>query len=255
MDAHSQHHHVTAAVSEHLVPSQLWIGPSQELIARAHTYMQQRWCLHGGCTRCVICSLIEQHQYHNALWVEPQGNYTRESLEVIFNTIQFALDENREMFIVIQRADYLTAACYNSLLKSIEEPPRGYHFLLLAERIDAVAPTIRSRCTVTRFVHAHADIAQHPLAKFFIDPYYENPSDFMQALELADPDEHETAELIDALLRHWIGQYTKASIEDNKTRIALTKRIIAIVQPALEEPPMAGSSKLFWKNLFVQVKQ
>ena len=37
----------------------------------------------------------------------------------------------------------------------------------------------------------------------------------MQALELADPDEHETAELIDALLRYWIHQYKKASLDHN----------------------------------------
>ena len=217
--------------------------------------MQQRWCLHGGCKRCTTCSLIEQHQYHSALWVQPQENYTRDALEVIFNTLQFTLDENREMIIVIQRADYLTAACYNSLLKSIEEPPRGYHFLLLAERIKAVAPTIRSRCTITNFVRTDANITQHPLAKFFIDSHYENPSAFMLALDLAEPDEHETAELIDALLHYWIGQYKKALLEHNKTAINTTKRILALVQHALEEPPMSGSSKLFWKNLFVQIKE
>ena len=181
MDTHQQPQPISSG------PAQLWIGSCQELITHAHSYIEQRWCPHGGCKRCTTCTLIEQHQYHSALWVEPQGNYTRDTLEVIFNTLQFALDENREMIIIIQRADYLTAACYNSLLKSIEEPPRGYHFLLLAQRIDAVAPTIRSRCTITHFADTDADITGHQLAKFFIDTRYENPSAFMQALDLADP--------------------------------------------------------------------
>ena len=137
------------------VPSQLWIGHSNELVAHAHTYMQQRWCLHGGCKHCTTCSLIEQHQYHSALWVEPDGNYTRETLEIIFNTIQFALDENREMIIVIQQADYLTAACYNSLLKSIEEPPRGYHFLLLGR-------TNRCSCPYHSFTLYHYTFCPYP---------------------------------------------------------------------------------------------
>ena len=234
-------------------PSQLWIGHGQELVAHAHTYMQQRWCAHGGCKRCATCSRIEQHQHHSALWVEPDGNYTRDALEIIFNTIQFVLDDNREMIIVIQRADYLTAACYNSLLKSIEEPPRGYHFLLMAERKDAVAPTIRSRCTIKHFSHTDTD-TQHPLAKFFMDNQYENPASFMQALDLADPDEHQTAELIDALLRYWLAQYKKFSLDRDTKKCDTIKQIITILQHALEEPPMAGSSKLFWKNLFVQIK-
>ena len=142
------------------------------------------------------------------------------------------------------------------MLKSIEEPPRGYHFLLLAERIDAVAPTIRSRCTITHFAHTHADITRHPLAKFFIDYRYEDPSAFMQALDMADPDEHETAELIDALLHFWTLQYKKASLETSLTMLhRKTESFIAQLHHALEEPPMAGSSKLFWKNLFIQIKE
>jgi hypothetical protein len=236
-------------------PAQLWVGTTAELIEQAHTYMQKRWCIHGGCKNCKICSLIEQHQYHSMLWIDPQGNYTRETLDPIFNTIQFALDENREMIIILNHADYLTAACYNSLLKSIEEPPRGYHFLFLAEQIDAVAVTIRSRCIITQFSHTSNDIRQHHLAKFFIDPHYKNPSSFMQELELKTPDEHETTELIDHLLQYWIQQYKKTFLDQDKTMIRTSRRIITILQRAAEEPPMSGSSKLFWKNLFVQIKE
>lgn len=235
-------------------PAQLWIGTTQKLIDHAHSFMQQRWCVHGGCTRCTPCKLIEQHQFYGALWVQPDGNYSRDDLDIIFRTLQFALDENREMIIVIQRADYLTASCYNSLLKSIEEPPRGYHFLLLAERLDTVAPTIRSRCTITHFTPQYTDITQHPLAKFFINCHYENPSSFLQALDSVDPDEHMTAELIDSLLRYWLGEYKKSAVERNASKLTTIESIVNTIQQALEEPPMAGSSKLFWKNLLVQIK-
>jgi DNA polymerase-3 subunit delta' len=252
MDIQQEAQSITSAAS---CPAQLWLGTGTELIEQAHTYMQQRWCHNGGCKRCTICSLIEQHQYHSMLWIEPQGNYTRETLDVIFDTIQYALDENREMIIVLNHADYLTASCYNSLLKSIEEPPRGYHFLFLAERIDAVASTIRSRCVITHFSHTDTDITQHRIAKFFLYHQYENPTSFIQALEFDTPDEHETAELIDHLLQYWIHQYKKATLEQDKAMIDSTAHIITILQHTLEEPPMAGSSKLFWKNLFVQIRE
>jgi hypothetical protein len=251
MDTQQQSQPIASAAS---CPAQLWIGTTSELITQAHKYMQKKWCPHGGCARCTICSLIEQHQYHGAIWVVPDGNYKREALDIIFETIQFALDENREMIFVVTSADYLTAACYNSLLKAIEEPPRGYHFLFLAERFDSVAATIRSRCTITQFTHLHSDITQHQLAKFFVNHQYENPTTFVQALDATDPDENKTAELIDALLQYWIRQYKNAIHEHNKTMAGTSKYIIALLQQALEEPPMAGSSKLFWKNLFVQFK-
>ena len=253
MDTHAQTQPIE---SNYIGPAQLWVGTNSKLIDQVHTYMQQRWCPHRSCMHCITCSQIEQHQYHRALWVEPQGNYTRESLDIIFDTIQFALDENQEMLIVVNRADYLTAACYNSLLKSIEEPPRGYHFLFLAERLDAVSPTIQSRCIITLFTHANSDIAQHQLARYFMTNSYENPTSFIQALETIDPHENESAELIDMILQYWINQYKISLLEgDNKDKISAGRKVISILQHALEEPPMAGSSKLFWKNLFIQIKE
>jgi hypothetical protein len=188
------------------------------------------------------------------LWIEPDGNYTRDALDKIFETIQFALDENQEMIFVINHADYLTAACYNSLLKSIEEPPRGYQFIFLAERLDAVACTIRSRCAITQFAHISVDITHHKLAKFFINYQYENPTEFILALDSTAPDENQTRELIDDLLQYWIIQYKNAIQNCDKTIIKSANNSITLLKQALEEPPMAGSSKLFWKNLFVQFK-
>jgi DNA polymerase-3 subunit delta' len=251
MDTQQQPQSITSVQN---CPAQLWIGPTVKLITHTHEYMKKRWCNSGGCSQCTICSRIEQHQYHSMLWVEPEGNYTRDTLDMIFETIQFALDENSEMIFVINHADYLTAACYNSLLKSIEEPPRGYHFIFLAERLDAVASTIRSRCTITQFAHMQADITQHQLAKFFINHQYENPTTFMQALDSVAPDENQTTELIDALLQYWIIQYKNAIQNHDNTMISTSHNIVALLQKALEEPPMAGSSKLFWKNLLVQLK-
>jgi len=249
-----QHKYLIAGNTESTSPAQLWVGPTTELIQHVHTYMQQRWCQQGGCTACTICKLIAQHQYHSALWVTPQSTYTREDLEVVFDTLKFALDEGQEVFIVIQHADYLTASCYNSLLKSIEEPPHGYHFLLLAEKIGAVAPTIRSRCTISQFYTTQDELPNHPLITFFTEPTYENPSAFLQTLDSINPDEIETTELIDKLAQYWTSKYKQALEEDDTHKCSSAQRIVEIIYNALEKPPMSGSSKLFWKNLFLQIK-
>lgn len=47
---------------------------------------------------------------------------------------------------LIYPADALNPAAANALLKTLEEPPPGVHFLLGAHRLDALLPTIRSRC-------------------------------------------------------------------------------------------------------------
>lgn len=53
--------------------------------------------------------------------------------------------------IVIDSADAMEPAAANALLKSLEEPPDGTFFLLIAHRIGALLPTIRSRCRVLGF--------------------------------------------------------------------------------------------------------
>ena len=59
---------------------------------------------------------------------------------------------------------------------------------------------------------------------------------------------------LDALVHYWTLQYKKASLDHNTATLEKTELVIALLHHALEEPPMAGSSKLFWKNLFMQIK-
>ena len=53
--------------------------------------------------------------------------------------------------IVIDPADDLEKGAANALLKSLEEPPQGTHFLLVSHRPAKLLPTIRSRCRILRF--------------------------------------------------------------------------------------------------------
>jgi DNA polymerase-3 subunit delta' len=53
--------------------------------------------------------------------------------------------------VILDPADDLETSAANALLKSLEEPPRGTYFMLIAHRIGRLLPTIRSRCRVLGF--------------------------------------------------------------------------------------------------------
>jgi len=53
--------------------------------------------------------------------------------------------------IIIDPADDLEKGAANALLKSLEEPPSGSFFVLVAHRFGKLLPTIRSRCRTLRF--------------------------------------------------------------------------------------------------------
>lgn len=53
--------------------------------------------------------------------------------------------------VVIDPADDMEKGAVNALLKSLEEPPPGTFFLLVAHKPGRLLPTIRSRCRMLRF--------------------------------------------------------------------------------------------------------
>lgn len=53
--------------------------------------------------------------------------------------------------VIIDPADDMEKSAVNALLKSLEEPPAGTFFLLVAHRLGRLLPTIRSRCRIMRF--------------------------------------------------------------------------------------------------------
>ncbi len=53
--------------------------------------------------------------------------------------------------VIVNPADDMEVSASNALLKSLEEPPQGTFFLLIAHRPARLLPTIRSRCRLLRF--------------------------------------------------------------------------------------------------------
>jgi len=59
--------------------------------------------------------------------------------------------------IIIEPADDMEKGAVNALLKSLEEPPVGTYFLLIAHQPGRLLPTIRSRCRSLRFAALSPD--------------------------------------------------------------------------------------------------
>jgi len=53
--------------------------------------------------------------------------------------------------VIIDAADDFEPNAANALLKALEEPPEGCHFLLVSHASDRLLPTIRSRCQIVHF--------------------------------------------------------------------------------------------------------
>ena len=179
----------------------------------------------------------------------PDKQYTLEQLTAIGNTLSLAVAEGDHFFFIIQKADLLTPACANSLLKSMEEPPPGYHFILLTERPNQLLPTIRSRC-ITRTWRGYHATQEHQLFPFFTGRN-SDPVQFLKAVEQTKINEQESLDLVDAILYHWIEQYKSACGAQDHKAMLTSKKNVDLLSNTYQTPIMPGSSKLFWKNLLL----
>lgn len=235
-----------------LPPAQLWIGTNNHLTQQAIIFLQSLWCPDGGCKTCTLCHGIQKQQHHALLWITPEPGYTRELIEPILQTIRLERSEPEPFFFVLSNADFLTPACANMLLKSIEEPSKGYHFLLLAQRAEWVIATIRSRCIISHKQTIVHEQPVHPnLFNQFVEPT--TPADFLAILEQSKITERESLELLDALLVFYTKAYHKATATHDTTGCQGATTMLTHIQQAMRTPPATGSSKLFWKNLFFQI--
>jgi DNA polymerase III gamma/tau subunit len=231
----------------HIPPSQLWIGPTDTLQQEVIIYLQKQFCANKGCRNCATCMAIRHHQYHALMVFNPEKLYTIADLDPLFATLAFALAEHEHYFFIINNADGLNAACSNKLLKSIEEPPPGYHFIFLTQRADQILPTIRSRCTERNFFEKSQTLANHELFDFFTHEHTD-PNAFLLTLEKSKITEQESSELLDALIEYWTQQY-------NDDQSSKTAKKIDLLIAYLEKTPMPGSSKIFWKDLYLAFTQ
>ncbi len=232
-----------------LPPAQLWVGNHSILVDEVTSYLQNIFCDHNKCNSCTTCLHIAQQQHHAITWVAPEKTYTLEHLEPIFTTISYSLEQNSHHFFIICNADLLPAICANKLLKSIEEPPKGYHFILLTERKENVIDTIRSRCMITEFTSKTGIIKHEQLFSCFATLQKTDPITFARILDQSKITEHETTDLLDALISHWSEQYKQTT---DQKQVQLIKTIIEYITESYKILPMPGGSKLFWRNFYMK---
>jgi DNA polymerase III delta prime subunit len=222
-----------------LPPAQLWIGKHDNALHEVEQFLQKTLCKNNGCNTCITCMQIREKQHHAIMWLQPEKNYTIDQLEDLFTTLTFQQEPDELFFFIIQKADFLTPACANKLLKPIEEPPRGYHFILLAERSEHILPTIRSRCIEYSLKPSINLTNSHPLYECFTKKMV-SCDEFSKIIDTAHINERESLELLNAILYYWLSNERK-------------QPIITILQNAHLQPPMPGSSTIFWRNLYLQL--
>lgn len=144
-----------AAVAEgRLSHAYLFVGPIGT--GKADTALalaQARLCEAGGGDGCDTCRRILRRTHPDVHWIEPEGvsGYVIEQMKDLIHDVSLAPIRASAKVYIIARADLLRGSCANAFLKTLEEPPAGVSFILIARSREAVLDTILSRCQTLIF--------------------------------------------------------------------------------------------------------
>lgn len=122
-------------------------------------------CLGDQNGLCAHCRQFEAGNFPDLITVAPEDkpSITIEQVRGLIQGLGLSpYYAGGTRLILIDGAEVMTAEAQNALLKVVEEPPQRTMFVLVAERPDALLPTVRSRCRQVYFPSwPAAAIARH----------------------------------------------------------------------------------------------
>lgn len=109
-------------------------------------------CIHGAASECSSCSEIAEGRSMDVLEIDAASNTGVENVrDVIIGSVAISPARDRYKVFIIDEVHMLSAAAFNALLKTVEEPPPRVVFIMATTERHKVPETIVSRCQVFEF--------------------------------------------------------------------------------------------------------
>ena len=150
----AQLHH--AIRSNRIAGAYLFVGPAgvgKETVA-IH-FAKSINCLESGegaCRDCISCRKTDVGNHPDTQIVSPSGAWIRiDQIRELQKRIVYRPLEGVRKVVILREAERMNLEAANCLLKTLEEPPAESVLILLTTNIDALLPTIRSRCQIIKF--------------------------------------------------------------------------------------------------------
>jgi len=103
------------------------------------------------CDTCTACVAVNEGRYLDLIEIDAASNNGVDDVRELREKIGFSPNEGRYKVYVIDEVHRFSAAAFDALLKTLEEPPEHAIFVLATTELDKVPATIKSRCLKFEF--------------------------------------------------------------------------------------------------------
>ncbi|MEO0422314.1 MAG: DNA polymerase III subunit delta' [Pseudomonadota bacterium] len=100
----------------------------------------------GRCRGCGLTAVGNHPDLHRLVPAEGKATISVDQIRELSAELALKPHAGGSRVALITPAEGMTVSAQNSLLKTLEEPPSGAVLVLITHQLDALAPTIRSRC-------------------------------------------------------------------------------------------------------------
>ncbi len=103
------------------------------------------------CNTCSSCQDINNGNFMDVIEIDAASNRSVEEMRDLREKVRILPAQGKEKVYIIDEVHMLTPEAFNTLLKTLEEPPARVKFILATTESHKIPATIRSRCQIYNF--------------------------------------------------------------------------------------------------------